>query len=126
MNSPETPVYNKSKIFYGLWKTKEQIVKNKNAIIVEGYMDFLKMYQSGFRNIIAISGTSFTENHAIQIKRLTNKVSLLYDGDSAGRKAAIRAGYLCLKHSIEPNIVDIPSGLDLLTTGLNLFSKMYN
>ena len=112
MNSPETPVYNKSKIFYGLWKTKEQIVKNKNAIIVEGYMDFLKMYQSGFRNIIAISGTSFTENHAIQIKRLTNKVSLLYDGDSAGRKAAIRAGYLCLKHSIEPNIVDIPSGLD--------------
>ncbi len=112
MNSPETPIYNKSKIFYGLWKTKEQIVKNKNAIIVEGYMDFLKMYQSGFKNIIAISGTSFTENHAIQIKRLTNKVSLLYDGDSAGRKAAIRAGYLCLKHSIEPNIVDIPGGLD--------------
>ena len=62
MNSPETPIYNKSKIFYGLWKTKEQIVKNKNAIIVEGYMDFLKMYQSGFKNIIAISGTSFTEN----------------------------------------------------------------
>ncbi len=112
MNSPETPIYNKSKIFYGLWKTKDSIIKCKNAIIVEGYMDFLKMYQAGFKNIIAISGTSFTENHAIQIKRLTNKINLLYDGDNAGRKAAIRAGYLCLKHGIEPNVVDIPNGLD--------------
>ena len=112
MNSPETPIYNKSKIFYGLWKTKDYIVKSNNAIIVEGYMDFLKMYQSGFKNIVAISGTSFTENHANQIKRLSSKVTLLYDGDAAGRKAAIRAGYLCLKHGIEPNITDIPNGLD--------------
>ena len=112
MNSPETPIYNKSKIFYGLWKTKEHITTEKNAIIVEGYMDFLKMYQSGFKNIVAISGTSFTENHASQIKRLTNKITLLYDGDNAGRKAAIRAGYLCLKHGIEPTITDIPENID--------------
>ena len=69
MNSPEKPIYNKSKIFYGLWKTKEHITRDKNAIIVEGYMDFLKMYQAGFKNIVAISGTSFTENHAAQIKK---------------------------------------------------------
>ena len=112
MNSPETPIYNKSKIFYGLWKTKENISKEKNAIIVEGYMDFLKMYQSGFKNIVAISGTSFTQDHANQIKRLTSKVTLLYDGDSAGRKAAIRAGYLCLKYGIEPTIADIPDNID--------------
>ncbi len=112
MNSPETPIYNKSKIFYGLWKTKEHITTEKNAIIVEGYMDFLKMYQSGFKNIVAISGTSFTESHASQIKRLTNKITLLYDGDNAGRKAAIRAGYLCLKHGIEPTITDIPENID--------------
>ena len=112
MNSPETPIYNKSKIFYGLWKTKEHILKEKNVIIVEGYMDFLKMYQSGFKNIVAISGTSFTQDHGNQIKRLTSKVTLLYDGDNAGRKAAIRAGYLCLKYGIEPTITDIPNNMD--------------
>ena len=59
-----------------------------------------------------ISGTSFTQDHANQIKRLTSKGTLLYDGDSAGRKAAIRAGYLCLKYGIEPTIDDIPDNID--------------
>ena len=112
MNSPETVIYNKSKILYGLWKTKQNITKKKSIIIVEGYMDFLKLYQSGINNIAAISGTSFTDGHAAQIKRLCNKAYLLYDGDSAGRKAAIRAGYICLKFGIEPNIVQIPDKID--------------
>ena len=112
MNSPETPIYIKSKLLYGLWKTKQDIINEKNIIIVEGYMDFLKLYQSGIRNVVAVSGTAFTDQHAIQIKRLCNNVSLLYDGDDAGKKAAIRAGYLSLKFGLETNVVEIPDGID--------------
>ncbi len=112
MNSPETPIYIKSKLLYGLWKTKQDIINEKNIIIVEGYMDFLKLYQSGIRNVVAVSGTAFTDQHAIQIKRLCNNVFLLYDGDDAGKKAAIRAGYLSLKFGLETNVVEIPDGID--------------
>ena len=112
INSPETPIYIKSKILYGLWKTKQNIVNEKNIIIVEGYMDFLKLYQSGITNVVAVSGTAFTDQHAIQIKRLCNKAYLLYDGDDAGKKAAIRAGYISLKFGLEANIVQIPDGID--------------
>jgi DNA primase len=112
MNSPETPIYIKSKLLYGLWKTKQEIINQKNIIIVEGYMDFLKLYQSGIRNVVAVSGTAFTDQHAIQIKRICNNVFLLYDGDNAGKKAAIRAGYLSLKFGLETKIVEIPDGID--------------
>ena len=112
MNSPETPIYIKSKLLYGLWKTKQDIINEKNIIIVEGYMDFLKLYQSGIRNVVAVSGTAFTDQHAIQIKRLCNNVFLLYDGDDAGKKAAIRAGYLSLKFGLETHVVEIPDGID--------------
>ena len=112
MNSPETPIYIKSKLLYGLWKTKQDIINEKNKIIVEVYMDFLKLYQSGIRNVVAVSGTAFTDQHAIQIKRLCNNVFLLYDGDDAGKKAAIRAGYLSLKFGLETNVVEIPDGID--------------
>ena len=112
MNSPETPIYIKSKLLYGLWKTKQNIVSQKNVIIVEGYMDFLKLYQSGIDNVVAVSGTAFTDQHAVQIKRLCNNVFLLYDGDEAGKKAAIRAGYISLKFGLEAHIVEIPDGID--------------
>ncbi|MAV64297.1 MAG: DNA primase [Pelagibacteraceae bacterium TMED237] len=112
MNSPETPIYNKSRILYGLWKSKKSIVSKKSAIVVEGYMDFLKMYQSGFNNVVAVSGTSFTEGHAIQLKRLCNTIFLLYDGDDAGKKAAIKTGYMCLRFGLDPRIVEIPDGID--------------
>ena len=112
MNSPETPIYIKNKLLYGLWKTKQNIVNDKSVIIVEGYMDFLKLYQSGICNVVAVSGTAFTDGHAIQIKRLCDKVFLLYDGDEAGKNAAIRAGYISLKFGLETNIVEIPDGID--------------
>lgn len=112
LNSPETPIYIKSKLLYGLWKTKKNIIDIKNIIIVEGQTDFLKLYQAGINNIVAASGTAFTDEHAIQIKRLTNKACLLYDGDDAGKKAAIRAGYILLKHGLESKIIEIPDGID--------------
>ena len=112
VNSPETPIYNKSKILYGLHETKQIIRTSKSVIVVEGYLDFLQLYQSGIHNIVAISGTAFTDQHALQIKRFCENVHLAYDGDSAGISAAIRAGYVLLRAGLSPLIVNIPNGLD--------------
>ena len=112
VNSPETPIYNKSKILYGLHETKQTIRNSKSVIVVEGYLDFLQLYQSGIHNIVAVSGTAFTEQHALQIKRFCEKVHLAYDGDSAGKAAAIRAGYVLLRTGLMPLIVSIPDGID--------------
>ena len=112
MNSPETILYSKSRVFYGLNKTRKAIRKAGTSILVEGYMDLIKLYQAGITNVLAVSGTAFTENHVHQIRKLTRKVLLMYDGDSAGRKASIRAGYLLLRGGIEPLIVPVPDDLD--------------
>ena len=112
INSPETPIYNKSKILYGLHETKQNIRINNSVIVVEGYLDFLQLYQSGIHNIVAVSGTAFTEQHALQIKRFCEIVYLAYDGDSAGKSAAIRAGYVLLRAGLSPWIIQIPDGLD--------------
>ena len=112
INSPETPIYNKSKILYGLHETKQIIRNSKSVIVVEGYLDFLQLYQSGIHNIVAVSGTAFTDQHALQIKRFCEKVHLAYDGDSAGKAAAIRAGYVLLRAGLSPLIVNVPDDLD--------------
>jgi len=112
MNSPETVLYSKSRVFYGLGKTQKVIRKEKTAILVEGYMDFLQLYQGGIKNIIAVAGTAFTENHVYQMKKLAQKILLMYDGDSAGKNAAVRAGYLLMKGGMEPFIIPVPDGLD--------------
>lgn len=112
INSPETPIYSKSKILYGLHETKQIIRNKKSVIVVEGYLDFLQLYQSGIKNIVAISGTAFTDQHALQIKRFCETVYLAYDGDSAGISAAIRAGYVLMRSGLSPKIIKIPNGLD--------------
>ena len=112
INSPETQVYNKSKTLYGLHLTKNEIAKQDSAIIVEGYIDFLQLYQSGIQNIAAVSGTAFTDGHAHLLKRLTKNVLIAYDGDSAGISAAIKASYVLLKNGLKPSIIKIPNGLD--------------
>ncbi len=112
LNSPETPLYHKSDIFYGLHATREAIRKAGYAILVEGYMDFLQLYQAGIRNLIAASGTALTERHVSQIRKFAERVVLVYDGDQAGVNAAIRAGYLLYKGGIEPRILPLPEGLD--------------
>ena len=112
INSPETQIYNKSKVLYGLHVTKNDISKLDSAIIVEGYIDFLQLYQSGIKNIVAVSGTAFTDGHAHLLKRLTKNVLIAYDGDSAGISAAIKAGYVLLKNGMNPSVIRIPNGLD--------------
>ena len=112
MNSPETPLYRKSEIFYGLDLTRDAIRKKESAILVEGYTDIIQLYQAGIKNVVAVSGTAFTDGHVNQIRRFTSKVYLSYDGDSAGINAAKKAGYALLKGSLEPKIIIIPDGLD--------------
>ena len=112
MNSPETPLYHKSEVFYGLNLSRDMIRKENCAILVEGYTDVIQLFQAGIKNVIAVSGTAFTDQHVIQIRRLTSKVFLAYDGDSAGTNATLKAGYLLLKGGVEPKIIEIPDNLD--------------
>ena len=112
LNSPETAIYKKGSIFYGMNITKHHILESKASIIVEGYFDFLKLYQHGIKNVLAVSGTAFTNQHALIIKRLSELVYLMYDGDDAGNKASIKAGYILLKNGLSPKIVSIPDNLD--------------
>jgi len=112
MNSSETPLYHKSEIFYGLNLSRDIIHKENYAILVEGYTDVIQLFQAGIKNVIAVSGTAFTEQHVTQIRRLTSKVFLAYDGDSAGTNATLRAGYALLKGGVEPKIIEIPNNLD--------------
>jgi DNA primase len=92
--------------------TKSDIREERNAILVEGYTDLLQIYQSGIKNVVAVSGTALTQNHVNQLGKFTKKVSVLYDGDEAGIRAAIRAGYILLRGSVEPAMVEIPDGID--------------
>jgi len=112
LNSPETLVYKKSDVLYGLKDSRNSILKEGYAILVEGYMDFLQLYQAKIYPVVAVSGTAFTERHALAVKRITKKVILLYDGDNAGGNAIIKAGWVMLKLGIEPCVVRPPKGKD--------------
>jgi len=112
LNSPETPLYKKSDIFYGAHATRDAIRKASFAIVVEGYFDFLQLYQAGFRNVVAISGTALTEKHVQNLRKLVSKTVLFYDGDQAGGNAAVRAGFLLLKGGVEPKVTTPPLGKD--------------
>ena len=125
INSSETKVYNKSKFLYGLHETKNEISKQDSAIIVEGYIDFLQLYQNDIKNVVAVSGTSLTDGHAHILKRLTDNILIAYDGDNAGRSAAIRAGFILLKNNLNPKIIQIPQNTDpdewILKSGVEPF-----
>ncbi len=112
LNSPETPLYHKGSVLYGIQATRDSIRKSGYAVLVEGYMDFLKLYQGSVSNILAISGTAFTKKHVSTLNRITKKVVLFYDGDDAGSNAAIKAGWILLQKELDPMVVRPPKGLD--------------
>jgi DNA primase len=112
INSRESRVYNKSRILYGLSHTKEEIRKNEKAILVEGYMDFLSLYQNGFKNVIATSGTALTNDQIKILIRYTKNIIFLYDADMAGVKATIRGLDLLLENNLNVNIVELIEGED--------------
>ena len=112
LNSPETPLYKKSNVFYGLQASRDSIRRTGFAILVEGYMDFLQLYQAGIHHVVSVSGTALTSKHAVALGRVTKKIVLLYDGDDAGGKATIRAGWALLKQGLDPLVVRPPVGQD--------------
>ena len=91
VNSPETPIFQKSRLLYGFWKSKEAIREAKSAFLVEGQMDFLMSYQSGVKNVIASSGTALTADHLRVVHRLAEELIVSFDNDAAGSDAAERA-----------------------------------
>jgi len=112
LNSPETPLYKKSDVFYGLHASRDTIRKEGYVILVEGYMDYLQLYQAGIYPVLATSGTAFSPKHAHNLRRISKKVILLFDGDKPGGSAVNRASWVMLKNGIEPLIVRPPDNKD--------------
>ena len=108
LNSPETPIYFKSGTLYGLENSKNAIQQGKEAILVEGYTDFLRLYSSGIENAVASSGTALNFHHARVLKRFAAKIILCYDGDEAGQKATERAGFVLLKEGLDVRVIQLP------------------
>lgn len=112
VNSPETILYHKSDVLYGLYFAKQQIVRENNVYLVEGYTDVISLFQAGIENVVASSGTSLTEGQIRLIKRFTDNVCVLYDGDSAGLKASMRGIDLLLEAGLNVKVVVFPEGED--------------
>ena len=108
VNSPETEIYIKRQNLYGLFQAKSAIVKNSKCILVEGYADVISMHQSGIENVVASSGTSLTVEQIRLIKRFTENVTVIYDGDAAGIKAALRGIDLILEEGLKVKVVLLP------------------
>ncbi|MCX7874532.1 MAG: DNA primase [Melioribacteraceae bacterium] len=112
LNSPESLVYSKRKTLYGLFHSKEEIRKLDRAILVEGYIDLISLYQAGVKNVVASSGTSLTEEQVQLLSRFTKNIYVLFDADSAGVKAAVRSIEILLKQNFEVKIIALPKGED--------------
>ena len=112
VNSPETPLYHKSNELYGLFFAKQAISKNSLVYLVEGYTDVISLHQAGIENVVASSGTSLTEGQIKLIKRFTDNVCVLYDGDAAGIKASLRGTDMLLEAGLNVKIVLFPDGED--------------
>ncbi len=112
VNSKESEIYDKSNSLYGIWFAKNEMAKKNKCYLVEGYLDVLSMHQLGITNVVASSGTALTEGQIRLIKRFTDNVTIMYDGDSAGIHAALRGINLILKEGMNVRIVLIPDGDD--------------
>lgn len=112
INSPETDIYHKSKVLYGIYQAKKGIVQDDNCFLVEGYTDVISFAQAGIENVVASSGTSLTVEQIRLIKRYTNNITILYDGDAAGIKASFRGINLVLEEGLNVKVVLFPDGED--------------
>ena len=112
INSPESKIYNKSKILYGIYESKQFIVKDDTCLLVEGYMDVIQLHEHGIKNVLASSGTSLTKDQIILIKRLTPNIVVLFDGDQAGLSASLRSIDMILEEGLNVKICSFPEGDD--------------
>ena len=112
LNSPESDIYHKSKILYGLFQAKKEIAKQDNCYLVEGYTDVISFHQSGIENVVASSGTALTADQIRLVNRLTKNITVLFDGDAAGIRASIRGIDLILEQGMNVKVVQFPDGED--------------
>ena len=112
LNSPESDIYHKSDVLYGIYQAKQAIAKEDNCYLVEGYTDVLQFNQTGITNVVSSSGTALTPNQIRLISRLTNNITVLYDGDEAGLRASIRGIDLILEQGMNVKICTFPEGED--------------
>lgn len=112
LNSPETLLYKKKLTLFGLHRARPAIKERKTALIVEGYMDYLSLYQAGIEHAVATSGTAFTAEHAGLISRFTKNITLVFDGDAAGQKAADKAIFTLVPLNLDVGVVTVPGNED--------------
>lgn len=128
LNSPETPLYNKSRVLYGFDKARETVGKEGYGIVVEGYFDCLTAFQAGVRNVVATSGTALTEGHLTQMQRYSERWTVMFDGDAAGIRAAKRSLELFVAQGLFARCVLLPGGEDpdtfLRERGVEAFRKL--
>lgn len=110
--SPETDIYIKNRILYGLYFAKKEIAKKDKCYLVEGYLDVLSLHQAGITNCVASCGTSFSNEQCELVRRFTDNVTIIYDGDMAGISASMRAINVILKHDMNPRVIFLPDGDD--------------
>src|SRR5207237_698133 len=112
LNSPETPLFRKGSVLFGLDKTKRALIGANCAIVCEGQLDLISLFEAGITNVVASQGTAFTESQARILKRFVNEVVLCFDADTAGQKAAERSLDALLQNDLIVRVADIPAGED--------------
>ncbi len=112
INSPESEIYHKSRVLYGIFQAKKSIVQNEKCYLVEGYTDVISLHQTGIENVVASSGTALTVDQIRLIKRFTPNVTIIFDGDEAGIKASLRGIDLILEEGLNVKVVLLPEGED--------------
>ncbi|HQU40211.1 MAG TPA: DNA primase [Chitinophagales bacterium] len=112
VNSPESEIYNKSKVLYGMYQARQSVSSKDECFLVEGYMDVLSLYQAGITHVVASSGTALTTDQVRLIKRYTKNLTILYDGDPAGVKAALRGLDISLEEGLNVKVMLLPQGED--------------
>ncbi|MEY2630650.1 MAG: primase [Bacteroidota bacterium] len=112
LNSPESDIYHKSKVLYGIFHAKQAIAKQNNCYLVEGYTDVIQLHQAGIENVVASSGTALTPDQIRLINRLTKNITVLFDGDAAGLRASIRGIDLILEEGMNVKVCSFPDGDD--------------
>ena len=112
LNSPESDIYHKSKVLYGIFQAKQSIAKQNNCYLVEGYTDVIQFHQAGIENVVASSGTALTPDQIRLINRLTRNITVLFDGDAAGLRASVRGIDLILEEGMNVRVCAFPDGED--------------
>ena len=112
INSPETPLFRKGNVLFGLHKTKRSLIESNSALVCEGQLDLIALFEAGITNVVAPQGTAFTENQARVLKRFVNEVILCFDADAAGKKAAERSLDALLENDLIVRVAEMPAGED--------------